>query len=216
MKISIGINGYKDFNTLEKREKLCIESLLKIKEKQQEININLYNICFTDESVTYNNFKTLNKLTKKSNKIIKEYFQHEGLINEYEYRKNEIDNNKKELPSVKEIFDVLAETDCDYFIFLNNDIILSNRIFKEIEDGVECYPISRMHIYDIDSLNDIPRLESYSVHGFDVFLVKKDSWLNVRNNFEDFILGRFYWDTYFATMFNLLCECKNLNKLPPV
>lgn len=214
MKISIGINGYKQYKDLEKRERFCIESLLKIKNKTPDIK--LYNVCFQEENITYEEFTTLNKLTIKSNELIKEYFKHEGLQKEYQLRKDEIDNNKKELPSVKEIFDVLADTDCDYFLFLNNDIILSNRFLKEVEDDVECYPMSRMHIYDIETLDDIPKLESYSVHGFDAFLVKKETWLQTRNNFEDFILGRFYWDTYFFTMFNLLCKCKNLNKLPPV
>jgi len=214
MKISIGINGFKDFSSLEKRERFCIDGLLKLKNKNT--NIELYNVCFNNENIRYDNFTTLSKLKIRSNKLIYDYFQHDGLKNEYELRKSEIDNNNKELPSVKEIFDVLASTDCDYFLFLNNDIILSNRLLKEIEDGIECYPISRMHIDDIDSLDQTPILESYSVHGFDAFLVKKDTWLQVRNNFEDFILGRFYWDTYFFTMFNLLCKCKNINKLPPV
>lgn len=214
MKIAIGINGFKKYENLEKRERFCIESILKIKSKTP--NIELYNVCFQDENISYDGFITLNKLTIKSNELIKEYFKHEGLQKEYQLRKNEIDNNKKELPSVKEIFDVLADTDCDYFLFLNNDIILSNRVLKEIEEGVECYPMSRMHIYDIETLDDVPKLESYSVHGFDAFLVKKETWLQIRNNFEHLILGRFYWDTYFFTIFNLLCKCKNINKLPPV
>jgi hypothetical protein len=214
MKIAIGINGFKSYSDLEKREKFCIDSLLKIKNTNK--NINLYNVCFNDESTTYDEFITLNKLHIHSNELIHEYFQHDGLTNEYNARKKEIDDNSKKLPSVKEIFDVLAGTDCDYFLFLNNDIIISNRFLKEIEESIECYPISRMHIYDIESLNDTPKLESYSVHGFDAFLVKKETWLNIRNHFEDIILGRFYWDTYFATMFNILCKCKNINKLPPV
>jgi hypothetical protein len=73
-----------------------------------------------------------------------------------------------------------------------------------------------MHIHDIDSLADTPRLESYSVHGFDAFLVKKATWLKIRNNFPDLILGRFYWDTFFATMFQLLSETRFINDLPPV
>lgn len=214
MKISIGINGFKDYSVLEKREKLCIESLLRIKAKNS--NVNLYNICFENEDVQYDNFTTLNKLKKTSDNIIREYFEHEGLRAEYELRQLEIDNNNRKLPSVKEIFDILADTDCDYFLFLNNDIILSNRILKEMEEGAECYPVSRMHIYDIESLDSVPKLESYSVHGFDAFLIKKITWLDIRGNFEDFILGRFYWDTYFFTIFNLFCKCKNLNKLPPV
>lgn len=212
MKISIGINGFKSFEKLEKRERLCIESLNKIKNKFS--NISLYNICFTDENVSYENFTTLNNLEIKSCNLIREYFKHEGLQNEYKLRKNQIDNNKKELPSVKEIFDVLSSTDCDYFLFLNNDIILSDRILKEIDDH-DSFSISRMHIFDIDSLSDIPKLESYSIHGFDAFLIKRQVWLEIRNNFEHFILGRPYWDTYFATMLSLLCKSRFINKLPP-
>jgi len=211
MKISIGINGFKNLSLLNKRELFCIESLLKIKKD----NINLYNICFENENVNYDGFTTLNNLKVKSNTLIHEYFQHEGLTNEYNARKNEIDNNNKALPSVKEIFDVLASTDCDYFLFLNNDIIVSNRLLKEIDDS-EAYVISRMHIYDIESLNETPKIESYSVHGFDVFLIKKDIWLQIRNSFEDLILGRFYWDTYYATMLATLVKTKFINKLPPV
>jgi hypothetical protein len=212
MKISIGINGYKEYKDLEKREKFCIESLLKCKKE----NINFYNVIFENENIVYDHFTTLNQLSKTSDDIIRSHFSHGGLTNEYNLRKNEIDNNTKKLPSVKEIFDVLSSTDCDYFLFLNNDIILSNRLFKNIDPSVDCYAISRMHIHDIESLSEIPKLESYSVHGFDAFLIKKETWLKNRNNFPDLILGRFYWDTYFATKLHLLCNTRFVNDLPPV
>ena len=63
MKISIGINGYKPYNDLEKRERFCIESLLKIKNKNN--NISLYNVCFSNENIQYDNFTTLNQLEIK-------------------------------------------------------------------------------------------------------------------------------------------------------
>jgi hypothetical protein len=209
VKISIGINGFKQFESLNKRERFCIESLIKIKNKNK--NIQLFNVCFNTEDIHYKEFITLNTLNKKSNIFIKDYFNDKN-----SERKQEINENTKELPSVKEIFDVLSNTDCDYFLFLNNDIILSDRFLKEIEPEYECYPMSRVNIKDINSLNEQPEIIEYCVHGFDAFLVKKDAWLKVRNKFEDFILGRFYWDTFFATMFNKVCECKNLNKLPPI
>ena len=46
MKIAIGINGFKKYEDLEKRERFCIESLLKIKSKNP--NIELYKICFQE------------------------------------------------------------------------------------------------------------------------------------------------------------------------
>jgi len=214
MKISVGINGFKEYSNLEKREKFCIESLLKFKNSNK--NVELYNICFKEENIKYDNFTTLNKLTKKSDNLIREYYNKNNRENDYYSRQSEIDNNTKHLPSVKEIFDVLASTDCDYFLFLNNDIILSNRLLKELEDDVESYVISRLNIQDIDSLNDIPKPNSYSVHGYDAFFIKKETWLRIRGNFDDYILGRFYWDTFFATIFNLFSNCKIINKLPAV
>lgn len=216
MKISIGIYGYKTYENLEKREKFCIQSLKKLKKNKLNIDVNLYNLNFKDQDINYDDFVTLKQLTKKSCDVIKNYFAYEGLQKEYQARKKEIDENTFVLPTIKEMFDVLSKTDCDYICLLNNDIIVSDRVLKELEENVECYPISRMHIYDIETLEDIPKLESYSVHGFDAFIVKKDTWLQIRNNFEDLVIGRFYWDTYFFTLFNLFCKCKNLNKLPPV
>ena len=116
MKISIGINGYKQYKDLQKRERFCIESLLKCKNN----DISLFNIVYDNESVSYEGINTLQKLTKTSDDIIRHHFAHEGLTTEYNLRKQEIDNNTKKIPSVKEIFDVLCETDCDYFLFLNN------------------------------------------------------------------------------------------------
>jgi len=150
MKISVGINGFKEYNELEKREKLCIESLFRLCKNKSNINVDLYNVCFKEENVKYDGFTTLNKLTKKSDELIREYYNKNSRENDYYSRKEEIDSNTKHLPSVKEIFDVLASTDCDYFLFLNNDIIISNRLFKELEDGVECYAISRFNIREID------------------------------------------------------------------
>lgn len=214
MKFSIGINGYKNYNTLEKREKFCVDSLCKLKDKIPDIT--LYNICFTDENIKYDNFVTLNHLTQKSNIVIQNHYREKNRKEEYLLKQKEIDSNNKELPIIKEIFDVLANTDCDYFIFLNNDIILSDRIFKEITSEYEAYTVSRVNIKDIESLNDVPELLEYCVHGFDAFIIKKQTWFDIRNNFENFILGRFYWDTFTSTLLNLFCKCKNLNKLPPV
>ena len=214
MKIVIGINGFKEFANLEKREKFCIESLIRFKNTNK--NVELYNICFKEENIIYDNFTTLNKLTKKSDDLIRNYYNKNNREKDYYSRQAEIDNNTKHLPSVKEIFDVLASTDCDYFLFLNNDIILSDRLLKEMEEGIESYVISRLNIQDIDSLSDIPKPNSYSVHGYDAFFIKKETWLRIRGNFDDYIIGRFYWDTFFATIFNLLSKCKIINKLPAV
>lgn len=213
MKISFGINGYKPETSLLVRESLCLEALRKIKKTNTDIS--LYNIIFENENITYDDFETLNCLKKKSNNIIKKYFK-EGVPNDCPYTIESIKSNEVELPIIKEIFDTLAKTDCDYFVFLNNDIILSNRLLKEINDSYDCYCVSRVNISEIKSLQDSLEILEYCVHGFDAFVIKKELWLKIRNHFDNFILGRFYWDTFTATALNLLCNCKVLNKQPPV
>ena len=56
MKIAIGINGYKEEESLEIREKLCLESLRKLKMKFPD-TVYLYNVC--REGVTYDEFTTI-------------------------------------------------------------------------------------------------------------------------------------------------------------
>lgn len=212
MKISIGINAFKSFDKLNKREKFCVESLYRLKEKFS--NIDLFLVTFEEDKIEYPNFITLNKLKKSSVGIIQDYFKNNPIPQQFQDRLPDIDNNTRKMPIVNEIFDVLANTDSDLFIFLNSDIILSDRFIKEITEDYESYPCSRGHIYDIDTLKDTPVVESYSVHGFDVFAVKNTTWKTISSKFKDFILGHNYWDTYFFTMLNFLTKAKNVNKLP--
>ena len=204
MNISIGINSFKQEKDLNRREKLCLESIKKIKETSKH-NISLYNISFTDDDITYDDFTSLSKLKLSSDNVIKEYFKHEGLKKEYEQQKNAIDTNTKKLPIVNEVLDALAETECDYFLFLNSDCILTPAFNKLKIENFESYSLCRANTNDIiNSLNDSVELEAISVHGVDGLLIKKDIWLSIRNNFEKFILGRFYWDSYFSTKLKLL------------
>lgn len=214
MNISIGINSFKQEKDLNRREKLCLESIKKIKETSKH-NISLYNISFTDDDITYDDFTSLSKLKLSSDNVIKEYFKHEGLKKEYEQQKNAIDTNTKKLPIVNEVLDALAETECDYFLFLNSDCILTPAFNKLKIENFESYSLCRANTNDIiNSLNDSVELEAISVHGVDGLLIKKDIWLSIRNNFEKFILGRFYWDSYFSTKLKLLTKSKYLNQTP--
>jgi len=57
MKIAIGINSFKKENDLNKREKLCLESLRKCKDKNS--NVTLYNIINDKDDLFYENFETI-------------------------------------------------------------------------------------------------------------------------------------------------------------
>jgi hypothetical protein len=186
MNIAIGINNYKDFNNLSNREKLCIESLFKCKEKN---NISLYNIVTTDKHYPING---LNTLVLPGDKTAEKYIY------------------------VNDILDCLESVNSEYIAILNNDIIVNNTLFSQLEEGTDVYPISRGHIKSIQSLEEDVIPTAYSVHGFDMFIFKKSWWSKYKQIFPKMYLGRPYWDTVFFIKSVLNGSYKILNKQPPV
>lgn len=195
MKIIIGINNFKKQQDLNHREKMCIESLLKIKELYPTID--LINLTFADETfATLDNFKNIHCLKQIPTEI----------------------TNKK-IPFVNEIFDNLALLNPDYFIFINNDILISNRYIKTILDNpsYDCFPASKLHFIKLDSINDPnSKPQSLSVHGFDGFAIKTTWWNKNKTKFKSMLLSRAYWDTYFYSKCQIYGECLTLNKPPAV
>jgi hypothetical protein len=186
MKISIGINGFKKYEDLEKREKFCLESLKICQQKQSKFNINLFLIKNKKDDITYEGFKTIN-------------IQHDT-----------------KYPFVNDILNVLSETDCDLFCFLNSDIVLNTNFFNYLDNKYDTYAASRAHLYELNSLNEPLKIEGYSVHGFDLFAFKKDWWLKNKSIFPDMYLGRSYWDTVYFTKCATKSNILIMNKLPPV
>ena len=215
MKIVLASNYYKRDNEFNKRQKLSIQSFLKIKEKFPE-NVELVNLAFEDEQVDIEGFKTYNQLQRSSKEIIKDYFV--NFIRECdENLTKRIEECKTKLPSVYEIFTILSQLDCDYFLFVNDDIVVSDRYIKEILNSTDDALIaSRLHVFELNDLSNNFKPESYSVHGFDGFAVRSKFWQENKYNFPEFLLGRPYWDTNYYTRFKLLGNVKTLNKLPPV
>jgi len=189
-KISIGINVFKEYTSFNNREKMCYDSLLKL--KNIENNINLYSISQQNTQIEIPEFTSLPKL------------------------KTSFLDDDKTLPYVNEIFDVLSDTECDYFIFINSDVLISNRFIKHIKKTQkDCYPATKLHFLKLDSIDDKnSQPESVSVHGFDGFGIKKQWWINNKNRFKQMILGRAYWDTYFFVKCMLYGDCEVLNKPP--
>ena len=217
MKISIGINTYKQEKDFTDRQKFCVESLRKVKAIYPDI-VELYNITFEDEDIKLEGFTSLPKLKIKVKEVLDDYFR--VYIKECdETRQNLINNYNKRLPSVYEIFEVLSEQNSDYFLFLNDDIILSDRFIKNILDnlGYDSYPASRIHLLNFKGLDDKEiTMESYSVHGFDAFAINTKWWKKQHYNFPNYILGKPYWDTHYFTLCQLFGNAFVLNKLPPV
>lgn len=196
MKIAIGINNFKKESDLNNREKMCVESLHKLK-KHYSDNILLVNVTFEDET-----FATLDKF-----------------VNLHSLKNIPKDITDKKIPFVNEIFDILAVVKTDYFLFINNDIIVSDRYIKSIlsNNKYDSLVASKLHFTKLDSLDDKnPVPESLSVHGFDGFAIKNNWWLLNSDKFKPMLLSRAYWDTYFYAKCHLYGKCLTLNKPPGV
>ena len=92
--------------------------------------------------------------------------------------------------------------------------MLNASFFKQLEDNIESYPTSRVHLHSLDSLDEDLKLQSYSVHGFDLFAFKRNWWLNNNHLFPDMYLGKPYWDTVYFIKSVLNSNFKILNKQP--
>lgn len=184
MKIAIGVNSFKQEKDLNNREQLCLQSLRKCKEKNN--NVKLYNIISSSDDIDLDGFETL-KVTQ---------------VGKY--------------PFVNKLIDMLSTTDNDLIVFINNDIILNNTFFKQLEDNIDVYPASRGHLHELNSLDDDLKIQSYSVHGFDLFAFKNDWWCKNRHLFPDMYLGKPYWDTVYFIKAVTNSNFKILNKQPPV
>lgn len=194
MKIAIGTNIFGN----DHRQDICIQSLERLKKEFNEVE--LYNLQFEDgkDLTEHNSFITLKCLKTKSGDLVQ-------------------DAKNKNLPTMHELFDGLANVEADYFIYTNNDLIISNRLIKMIlEEQKNCYPCSRLAIENINSLDDKIIPSHYQVAGFDVFGVKTEWWKEHKDKFPHYLIGFPAWDVHYATVMMIYDnDCTLINKWPP-
>lgn len=194
-KIAFGVNLFG--NTV--RTDLCIQSLLKVKEKYPDI-IDLYNVQFKD-------------VTKKG----REHPQIKTLRVLEESNLDYVTDTKRTIPMMRDLFDKLADLDYEYFGFTNDDIIISDRLIKHfIETDFDSWSVSRLAIEPITSLTQTISGDHYQVAGFDANIIKTKWWKENSKKFPNYVLGHPCWDVHYATLLmrhGNSCLC---NKWPPL
>ena len=193
-KIAFGVNLFGK----SIRSDLCIESLVKLKEKFPDI-IDLYNIQFEDRAIVgreHPAFKTLYVL-KESNKT-------------------HVPASDRTIPLMREIFDRLAELNYEYFAFTNDDIIVSDRLIKFFQEtDYDTWPASRLAIDPVSTLSDPITGDHYQVAGFDTFIIKTSWWKQHSQKFPNYILGHPCWDVHYATLCLRHGNSRFCNDWPP-
>lgn len=193
-KISIGVNYFGNCP----RQNIAKQTHIKIANTFK--NVSFYNIQFKDSEENYNNnleIINLHKLIRSSKDILPNY-------------------NKK-LPFVKDIFQILAETDCEYFIFTNSDILISPKLI-ELVNKKDFLGMSaqRLEIHPPTSAFDELKPIRFEIAGVDAFIFNKEWYLKNSHLFDDFLLGKAFFDHCYSTVIKLYGGNEPLlNYLPP-
>lgn len=177
MKLAIGINIFREYE----RQDHCINTLIKLSKKFPEIT--LYNITFR-------------KCESKHPQFI-----HLPFLKNHAY--NIIPESKSNIPVANEFFEILSQQDCDYFMYLNSDVLPSSNLIKLIlKQEYETYAVSRHEVLPINDINDNIIPFKIEIAGFDAWVCKKEWWLQNKNLFKKYIVGNHLWDVDYAiTMF---------------
>lgn len=169
MKIGLGINT---FPTNLNRFKLANASYERLKEHNVVV-------CDIQKPGVQGIFNTIDTLKRTTQDVVP--------------------NSNKQLPFVNDLFGIMAEQDFDYFIVTNADVMISPRLIKHIQDNdITAMPCSRLDVEPVKSINDPMKAVRWEIGGFDTFCFKtswyrQHSWL-----FEDFIMGRPWYDHHYA------------------
>ena len=177
MKIVIGTNYFGTYH----RQTIAQQSLLKLKRIFGDI-LKLIDFQFKDETDTHtpvDGFDTQFVLSRSS---------------------KDIPGATKKLPFVDEILAHLTLIDCDYFVFTNSDVIISDRLIYEIlQNKIEARPYSRLDIQNINNLEDPLVPVRWEIAGFDTFVFRRD-WLKQHGMlFHSYLMGKPYYDLAYAS-----------------
>lgn len=182
IKIAIGTRLY-EHSLNQERHKHCIQTLIKLKQKFNN-SIELYNLTFEYEKNQNENFIHLPLLKENSLTLIS--------------------NSTKLLPTSKECFDILSDQPCEYFAYLNNDILVSEKAIKLIlKQEYETYSFSRHDIHNLNNINQPIIPIKIEIAGFDLWCCKTVWWRLKNQLFKKYVVGQWQWDVDYAlTMFN--------------
>ena len=198
MKIAIGFNLHYPLND---RVKISQKSLLKLKD---QFNITLLNIDFVGSSCPENNEKIEFLPVLKEDST----FYTNG--------------SKRKLPMIHDMFNSLYEysekNNIDVFVFVNSDIIVSDRFIKHIlNTNFDTYCAARLAIGNISSLDEQPtEISHYQIAGFDAYAVRTKWWGENRHLFPKYIYAISGWDVDYATKMKKYGNCDFCNKWPPM
>lgn len=192
MKIAIGTNYFGEYE----RQSRAMQCLLRIKAKYS--NVSLYDIRFTDEIVV-----------QVDKRIIPLPFLMRSSL-------DVVEGGKKKLQFMNDSFKILSRTECDVFILINSDILMSTRLIEYVMNNeIKAMPCNRVDIHPIKDINDPLVPYRMEIGGFDAFVFNTKWFKENEKYFEDFFWGSIWVDHHYAGVMKLLTNDKLGNDFPP-
>ena len=189
MKIAIAVNT---FDTNLNRFKLANQSYEKL---NMRADVDVFDI---QKSSVKGKFKTIDKLTRVCSDVVP--------------------GSTKSLPFVNDLFNITADLDYDYFIVTNADVMISPRLIDHVINyDITALPCSRLDVQPTKDIGDDMKPVRWEIAGFDTFCFKTDWYKKHSSLFEDFILGKPYYDQHYAAIMKAFGNNDILgNKNPPL
>lgn len=170
------------------RQDIAIESWIHLKKLFQN-DVKIFNLQFKDESSIFENY----------NEDIDTRFVLESSSKDY------IENSTKKLPLIYELIEKgFQESQCDYVLYTNSDVILLPRLIEYIKnEKPDCITGPRLDIEDIDSYEKVLKEEVVPIRneiaGYDFFCFSKEWWNEFKNYFSSkFFIGKPMFDVVYA------------------
>ena len=181
MKILVAIN-YVDYDNEYKRQSQ--QTALTVLAKNRPKNVNLISINFSDEIVNVPPaFNVLPMLKEDSQKKL---------------------GNNRRLPYIREILDLCSSMPCDFFGYMNSDILIKGDFYDIFSKDNDAYVFYKRDIEPLtaqDFINNKIKVVSEDPCGQDAFFFRKKWWLANRGNFSsELVYGESEWDTCFNTV----------------
>ena len=173
-----------------KRQDLCIDSIEKLIKKNPNVSGLL--IQFENETIEYFNIPAAFKLKRSA--------------------KTKLETDK-EFPSIKDLFDIAADSSEEIFVYFNSDIILTQQLIKHIEDNpCEAYGISRTELLNTpEKLSDPVAVVRMEPAGYDCWVIDKKWWKAKRDLFPHMFIGRPYFDVIYTAMMTIHSNNHHIN-----
>lgn len=183
MKITVAVN-YHEFTEKGKTERQ--DAALSVLVRNKPENVDLISCNYEKEMVNVpDGIEVVRELRRNSRQYV---------------------HNNRDLPYIKDIFNICAERDCEVFGYINSDILLLPEFYDAFVPNKDVFLFNRIDIEPTAGPMFLPnniKTSNKSHPGLDGVFFNRKWWIENRPRFhDDLIVGEPEWDFYYDRIIN--------------